>query len=375
MNAPLVLAIGTAGLALILGGSRLGRVPAALIAGLGCLTLGAISLLVPLDVPLEAGGLAIKFDASLEILGRALELEPGIRSGVGFVFVVGGYLFLGGMVADPGRYFFPMGVLAVGLLAAALMVRPFLYSAVLVQLAAAAFVLVLAPPDRHAERAALRLLAFTTLGMMMSLMAAWLIGRLGVTSGSPERAGSVIPVLALGLAVLLFVPPFHLWLPPGADRAHPYALASVAGLMQAAGLFLVLRVLDSYAWVRDDPGVRLAMTAAGIVMIALGSVWALAQDRLARTFVYVLLIDMGIGMIALGSASAVGYQLAMGMSAARVVGLGAWGLGATLLTARTGTDELRNLRGMGFVMPLPAILTLAGVLSIAGFPLTAGFPG
>ncbi|MCJ7511933.1 MAG: hypothetical protein MUO23_03055, partial [Anaerolineales bacterium] len=46
-----------------------------------------------------------------------------------------------------------------------------------------------------------------------------------------------------------------------------------------------------------------------------------------------------------------------------------------LLTARTGTDELRNLRGMGFVMPLPAILTLAGVLSIAGFPLTAGFPG
>lgn len=375
MSAPLFLALATLVLAIVSGVTRFGRIPAILLAGLGSLALGAVSLLAPLDVPLQVGGLALKLDPSLQVLGRSLELAPGIRSGVGFIYLIGGYLFLGALVADPGRYFLPMGMLAVGMLAAALMVRPFLYSGVLVVLAAAAFVLVLAPPDRHAERAALRLLAFACFGMMMTLAAAWMIDRLGVTAGSPERAGSVIPVLALGLAVLLFVPPFHLWLPPGADRAHPYALAAVAGLMQAAGLFLTLRVYDSFAWVRDDAGVRVAMTVAGISMILLGGIWALAQVRLARAFVYVLLIDLGIGLLALGSGTAVGYQLAMGMSAARVVGLGAWGLGATLLAAGLGTDELHGLRGSGFVLPIPAVLTVAGLLSVAGFPLTAGFPG
>ena len=375
MSAPLILALATLLLAIVSGVERVGRVPAALLAGLGSLALGAVSLLAPLDVPLQLGGLAIKLDPSLEILGRSLELAPGIRSGVGFIFVIGGYLFLGALVADPGRYFLPMGILAVGLLAASLMVRPFLYSAVLVMLAAAAFVLVLASPDRHAERAALRLLAFAVFGMMMTLVAAWMIDRLGVTTGSPERAGSVVPVLALGLAVLLFVPPFHLWLPPGADRAHPYALTAVAALMQAAGLFLALRVLDSFAWVRADAGVRLGMTGAGVVMIVLGGIWALAQVRLARAFVYVLLIDLGIGMLALGSGTAIGYQLAMGMSAARVVGLGAWGLGATLLAAGMGSDERHVLRGSGFALPIPAVLCVAGLLSVAGFPLTAGFPG
>jgi formate hydrogenlyase subunit 3/multisubunit Na+/H+ antiporter MnhD subunit len=367
--------LATLGLAILSGLPRLKRTPAALLAGLGCLTLGALSLLAPLDVPVQIGALGLKLDPSFELLGRSLELAPGIRSGVGFIFVIGGYLFLGALVAEPGRYFLPMGVLAVGLLASALMVRPFLYSAVLVMLAAAAFVLVLAPPDRHAERAALRLLAFACFGMMLMLISAWMIERLGVTAGSPERAGSVIPVLALGLAALVFVPPFHLWLPPGADRAHPYALAAVAGLMQAAGLFLVLRVLDSFGWMRADPGVQLAMTAAGIVMIILGGIWALAQERLARAFVYVLLIDLGIGMLALGSGTAIGYQLAMGMSAARVVGLGAWGLGTTLLAAGMGGDEQRRLRGAGFALPLPAVLSVAGLLSVAGFPLTAGFPG
>jgi len=375
MSAPLLLMLAVVGLGVLSGVDRLGKTAAALIAGIGCLLLGALSLFAPLDVPIELGSVALKLDPSFEILGRALELAPGIRSGVGFIFVIGGYLFLGALVADPGRYFLPMGVLAVGLLAGALMVRPFLYAAVLVMLAAAAFVLVLASPERHAERSALRLLAFAAFGMMMLLVAAWMIDRLGVTAGSPERAESVIPVLALGLAGLLFVPPFHLWLPPGADRAHPFALASVAALMQAAGLFLVLRVLDSFAWVRADAGVHVAMTGAGIAMILLGAIWALAQGRLARAFVYLLMIDLGIGMLALGSGTTIGYQLAMGMSAARVVGLGAWGLGATLLVAGMGTDELRGLRGSGFVLPIPAILCLAGLLAVAGFPLTAGFPG
>ncbi len=375
MNAPLLLMIATVTLALLLGGARLGRVPAAILAGGGCLTLGALSLLLPLDVPVDAAGLAVKFDATFEVLGRALQLAPGIRSGVGFLFLVGGYMFLGGMVADPGRYFFSMGVVAVGLLAASLMVRPFLYSAVLIQLAAAAFVMVLSPPDRHAERCALRLLAFMTLGMMAVLMAAWLIERLGVTAGSPEQAGKVLPILGLGMAVVLFVPPFHLWLPPGADRSHPYAVAATAGLMQATGLFLVLRTLDSYVWVREDPGVQAAMTVAGVVMIVLGGVWALSQTRMARTVVYVLLVDLGIGLLALGSSTAAGYQLAMGMSVARVVGLGAWGLGAAVLGSSTEADDASGLGGTGFSLPLPAILSLAGLLSIAGFPLTAGFPG
>jgi NADH-quinone oxidoreductase subunit N len=234
MSAPLVLVVSCALVGGLLAIARPRASVAGALAGMAMIGLGGAALLLPLAEPLQVGPIGIKFSPTYQLLGRSLELSQGIRPGVGFIFLVGAFLFAGGAVADPGRYYFSMGVFAVGLLVASLMVEPYLYAAIMLQLASAAMVLVLASPDRHAERAGLRLLAFTSMAMMALLIGYWIIEQAGVTASTPEATRRLLPFLALGLAILLLVPPFHLWLPPAADRAHPYAWVTVVALTQSA---------------------------------------------------------------------------------------------------------------------------------------------
>jgi formate hydrogenlyase subunit 3/multisubunit Na+/H+ antiporter MnhD subunit len=337
--------------------------------------LGGAALLLPLAEPLQVGPIGIKFSPTYQLLGRSLELSQGIRPGVGFIFLVGAFLFAGGAVADPGRYYFSMGVFAVGLLVASLMVEPYLYAAIMLQLASAAMVLVLASPDRHAERAGLRLLAFTSMAMMALLIGYWIIEQAGVTASTPEATRRLLPFLALGLAILLLVPPFHLWLPPAADRAHPYAWVTVVALTQSAALFLTLRVFVLYPWLAGDSTVRTAITAAGVVMIVVGILWALAQSTMARMMTFLLLIDLGIGLLALAGSSQASLQLSVGMAASRVVSLGAWSMAMCRFATHDRDDHIESLRGAGRPHPWESAIALLGAFSLVGFPLTVGFPG
>ncbi len=51
MSAPLLLMLAVVGLGVLSGVDRLGKTAAALIAGIGCLVLGAFSLFAPITAP------------------------------------------------------------------------------------------------------------------------------------------------------------------------------------------------------------------------------------------------------------------------------------------------------------------------------------
>lgn len=334
--------------------------------------LGAVTLLAPLDEALSLFGAGIKMEPTFRFLGRGFIIDGSNRAAIGYIYLASAFLFGGGWVARANRFFYSGGIFSLLAIVLSLMVQPFLYAAIFQAGAALAMVFVLVDPRTPSIQAALRLLLFYILGMMAILMSGWLLDTSGVTAAAPELVERVIQFLAVGFGVLLMVPPFHLWLPAAADSAHKYSVAFVPVLLYSAGIFILLRFMNEYEWMRSSMIIRDSLRAAGMFMIVLGGLWAVAQRDIARAMVYLLLADFGASMVLLGAPTG-GYSLALVMAGARIISVGVWGLGITVL--ERGIDRSATIAGSAYSNPLPAAAAVVGLISLGGLPLTAGFPG
>jgi formate hydrogenlyase subunit 3/multisubunit Na+/H+ antiporter MnhD subunit len=375
MNAPLVLLGLTGGLAIALVLLRRQATASWVVASAGAALVSLLIFFVRVDGGPGLPGLPVTIVGTWTVLGRSLELGAANRAVVGFVYLVTAFMFAGAKVARPGRLFYSAGLLVVGLVAASLMAVPFLYAAVFLEGMALVAVLVLYPPERRGARAPLRMVVLYTLGMMALLAAGWQAEGLGSASASPEAARTATVLAVVGFGLLLAAPPFHLWFPSAAGHSHPYALSFVILISQAGALFLVLRFFDAYAWLRENEALFVGARWVAIGIAVFASLWAMAQRSLARTAVYAVMADTAVILLAFSGMSPAGYQLALGLSAARVIGLGVWGLGASVLQNAGAGDTTEELSGIAYAAPLATAATIIGLFSVAGFPITAGFPG
>ncbi len=346
----------------------------ALLAVVTALVLAGLVLLLPLDRPLSLGRLTFRVSGTWSFLGVSLSLRPPNRAVVGFLYALAGFL-LGGVYVLPGhRGLSAAGLAMTGLIAAALMIEPFVFAPLLIQFAALMAVLVLSSPWRPVWRASGRLIVVTSLSLFSILMAGWLVDARGVTAATPDLAAVTAGLLGLGFAVLMAVPPFHLWLPLAAEEGRPYSMALVAVLFQSAGTFFLLRFLDTFLWLRELPLLPASLSWLGGAMAVFAGALVLAQDRPAKALAYGVLADSAVVLMAVGLGTAVGYRLALGVLAARVIGVAAWALGVGFLEQEAGADGVQAYEGVGFRAPWAAAAAVAGMLTVAGFPLTAGFP-
>lgn len=375
MSLPLMLFLLTGLMALVAALLRGRPTASGWISATGAALLAGLVLYAPLDDPIELLGLPLKVDAQWQVLGRTFVLDGRSRPVVGYLYLIGGFLFAGGWMAHPGRYFNSVGLSMLGLLAAANSIEPFLFAAVFLELAAMAAVVILASSRSAEERGTLQLLILYSMAMMVILFTGWLLENAGVTSVTAELARRALLLLGVGFSILMLVPPFHFWLSSTATASHPFALALVALALQSSGLFFLLRFLDTYAWLRTAPEVFRFLQAAGFVMLVTGGLAALAQPRLANMLAFALLSDFGVSILAVGLGSPEGYQLALGMSTTRVVSLAMAALGASQLAEKGHTPDRNQSRGAAYRRPWAAASTLLGALGLAGFPLTPGFPG
>ena len=335
------------------------------VAAVASMLIAIFVLLAPLDSASSLIGIPFRLDSTWQVLGRPLSLDTQDRAAVGFLFLVGALFFGLGWAAKPGRSFVPVGLIALGLLAGALTIEPFLFAALFLELAAMACVLILIPPATRSERSVLNLLVLYTMAMMAILFTGWLLENVGITSVTPELALQVIVLLGLGFLILLFIPPFHYWLPSIAQHVNPYSLAFVAIVLHSSGMFFLLRFLDNFAWMRADPQVSFALQAAGLLMIAFGTIVAISQISFFKVVAYVLIADIGVSLLAIGADISNGTEIAIGLMSVRVIGLGLWGIAASFLI---------NPEHERIYSPLSSIAALLAIVSLAGAPITAGFP-
>ncbi|MGD8555573.1 MAG: proton-conducting transporter membrane subunit [Anaerolineales bacterium] len=375
MNAPLVLMVGTLALAIaVLALEKRPRACAAT-AAIGAGLLGIFAMTAPLDSPFPLMGAGLKLSSEWELLGRRLVMDASNRSAVGFLYLSGAFIMGGSWMANAGRHFAALGLACLAVLANSLLIRPFLFAAIVLELAAMCAVLILVSSSAGRYRGALRLLSLYTLAMMVILFTGWLLEIEGVTSGTPELAQRATLLLAFGFAILMGVPPFHLWLPTAGDESDPFGLTFVGVVLQSAAFFFVLQFMESYDWLRDNDAFLQGVRIAGMGMVFLGGLWAMVQKSLGKLMAYALLADFGVSLLAMGAGTPDGYQLSLGILSARVIGLALCALGLVVARRSSGWESTDEAEGAAHAAPLASAAVVVGLMSIGGFPLTAGFPG
>jgi len=375
MNVPLILLVGaivTAGFAFLL---RAKAHHAAWIGAGGAFLLGVFALAVPLEEAFDFAVLQVRFNNTFQVLGRALLLDEPARGFIGFLFILTAVLLTSSAYADANRFFPSLVLLLTGVCSAAMMMKPFLYAAILMELAAMLAVLILVAPEYPARRAAMRLLFVFSLAMMAILLAGWLLGVVGVTGATPEIARWTAALLAVGFAVLMAVPPFHYWLSVAADESHPYVVVTLLLFMQTLGVFFLLRFLDTYEWLRTQPSTFEGIRLAGVAMVWFGSLMMLGQRRMTRVIAYAMIADLGIILMAAGMGDASGLELMMQLNAARVPGIVLWTTSLTVLMRIVGDDTVEQLQGVAHSHPLRVTFIVLGMAAVFSVPFAASFPG
>jgi hypothetical protein len=162
---------------------------------------------------------------------------------------------------------------------------------------------------------------------------------------------------------------------PVLEEAPPLSWAVALGLVQWVVVILAVTLLIRNPILNRNEALLNALRASGAATIAAAGLlaaqpWlsrAWRQITLGRALAYVLLIDMGAGLMLMASQTPDNLPLLLGQQLARFLSLALVGAGAAWLS-QTGVAATVNLKQA----PWATVVWLYGAFSLAGLPLTPG---
>ncbi len=360
------------------------------LAGIATATLLAIiAWQLPIGETIETPGLpTFTIRASITILGRIFQLTNADQPVLILIYLGAALWFGGAMIAHANRMFIPIGLAISGLLTASLAVEPFLYAALLIELAVLVSVPLLSPPGGQVGRGVLRYLTFQTLGMPFILFTGWLFVGVEANPGDSTAILRATVPLLLGFAFLIGIFPFHTWIPMIAEQAHPYTAAFIFFVLPGVVSIFGLSFLVRYPWLRTTPLLYLSLRLLGLLMVFTGGVWAAFQRNLGRMLGYAVMVDIGLSLLAI-SLVAGQFEVPLPLSAedlphttglffalfpARAIGLAVWALALSTIREHVPDQNFRTVHGLARKLPISSAALVLAHFSYAGIPLLAGFP-
>ncbi len=281
---------------------------------------------------------------------------------------------------QPDTSFIPLGLAILGLLNGVVAMRPFLFAALLLEIAAivAVFAIQGNRPERAEgpgpTRAGLKYLTMTALALPCFLIAAWLFELHARYPHNAALAEPTVILLALGFAILLGAVPFQAWLPAVAVRS-PLVMAFLIGTVHPVLFWLMISLLQRNPWLMVDSRAFQLLTLGGLVTAWVGGLLALSQQDFGRLLAYAALSELGCILVGLGMASTAGLTAIALQWVNRSLALVLTSLGVTTLRRYTSSDAFANLGHGARRMPLLSAGLLVGLFSLAGVPPTGGFAG
>ncbi len=352
---------------------------AALLAVGTALILGFVVITLPLDQPVRPFSFwgedyQIAMGEAVTFLGRELVLEQSDRMAMAFLFFTSAGIFFLAWRMSPRSLLFPIGLGLLSLLSGALLIRPFIYAALLIEIAAALSIFALQAEGDTPTRGGMRYLVFTTLALPGLLVTHWLLDRYTVTPDETQLLGASTALLAFSFALWLGIVPFHTWVPSVVGDSVPLAGVFVLTVSNNAVWFLLLDFLETYPWLSSYPDFGTLVSTAGMITVVVGGLLVPSQRRLGQLIGYAALIDNGAVLIAMGMNSKLGLELALLALFVRPFGLVLMAAGLSGLRKQNGNDDSFDaLRGMGWKAPWSTVVLIFGGLSAAGLPVSAGF--
>jgi len=373
MSAPLLWIIIPAALALPAMLIRNQRVLSVMGSSLALL-LALAALIIPIDQALQIGGFSLKIAPAIDILGRRLVLAPADGSLLAIFYFLVAMWFFGSEVTGTAYRLVPFGLMIVALLVASIAVEPFLYAAILIEMAVLIAVPLLLPLNQSPGPGVMRFLIYQTLAMPFILFAGWLLAGVESSPGDLALAVQSATILGLGFAFLLALFPLYTWLPLLAEEVSPYALGFLFWVLPTITITFGMGFLDRYSWLRTSGQMTQIMSIGGLLMVVTGGLWSAFQRHLGRQMAYGVIAETGFSLLAFSLAPEKIVEAVFLLIIPRSLALLVWAMSLSQLKEQVETLRFGKVQGIARTYPVTTAGIILAHFSVAGFPLLAGFP-
>lgn len=359
------------------------------LAALGCCLLGVLACLAILAAGAPPGRLLLP--VGLPGMGAVLALDGLSGFFLLVLFAIGAAASMAATAAPDGarRAPFLLGAVALTLLAG----DAFTLLLGVAATALAGFALLLAAGEPAARRVARRQLGLAAPALLCLVAALALLAGHGVDfaviRAHPPAGGRAVAVLflaLLGAGCQAGLAPLHLWLPGATAAAPAPGAALLAGVVPAAALYVLARLLFDLAGPAQPAWFGMPLLAIGVASAVLGGLRATQEDDLKSVLGSAAIGQSGLVTVALGvalaaratdlpavAALALGGALVQALAASLALALLL--LAADAVEAGAGSRRLSRLGGLTRGMPRMTLAVLAGAAGLAALPPGSGFPG
>jgi formate hydrogenlyase subunit 3/multisubunit Na+/H+ antiporter MnhD subunit len=256
-----------------------------------------------------------------------------------------------------------------------LAVRPFLYAALIIEMAVLISVPMLVETGQKPGRGLLRFLIYQTLAVPFILFAGFLLS--GVETGPSDLTliAQAAGFLAIGFAFLLSIFPLYTWVPLLAEESLPYAVGFIMAVFPTFSIIFGLNFVDRYSWLRDSESLYETLRMAGLLMLVSAGVWAAFQRHLGRIFAYAAVAETGISLLAFSLPDRqAGLQILFYLLVPRALAFAVWSLAVSILKSQSPDLKFSSLQGLARQFPVAVTGLVIANLALVGTPLLASFP-
>lgn len=346
----------------------------ALIACISTLFLTLAAWLLPIDTALSVGSLSFKLTSTFEILGRRLVLDTADRSLLALIYGSAVTWFAVTTAVKTAHRMIPLGLAITALLVAALSVEPFLYAALLIEMAVLISIPLLSMPGKRPGKGLIRFLIFQTLAMPFILFSGWLLAGIEANPGDLGLVQQAAILIGLGFSFLLAVFPFYSWIPLLIEESSPYTVGFILWMFPTVTLFFGLGFLNHYTWLRDAPALGTVLMTVGVLMVISGGILSAFQQHLGRIMGYAVIMETGFSLLTLSLDGTMGLNIFFMLLVPRTLCLILWALALSILKEDSQSLTLSDFKGIGRNRPFAVAGMVMANLALAGVPLLAGFP-
>jgi len=346
------------------------------IACLGSLLLSVAAFIFPQNLDFTLDGRNFLFDDTFLILNRALILTGSQLKTVAIMYLFSFLWNIAGLRFSVSRWFPTVSLTITALWVTTLAVEPFLYAALIVELIVLISILLLTPRGEQTDRGVMRYLVSQTVAMPFILLSGWMVA--GIES-APSASTLILRgtvMILIGFSLWLNIFPLHSWLPMLAEKAHPWVFSFVFLMQQSILALFLLKVLDQFAWLRNQTGILPVIQWAGVLTLLAGGVLASLQTKVNRILAYIILIETGYSVLAIGLIGQGGGE-ALALSILPRA-LAYWQWAYTLSSIQQIAPEIdgsfTSLRGMFTTLPFHSLSLVISLLTLLGLPAFGLFP-
>ena len=336
--------------------------------------LALIALIFPIDTALLLGSISLKISSSIQFFGRSFALTTADGPLLAIIYGLAALWFFGTQASGTANRFVSLGLMIIALLTASTAVEPFLFAALLLEMAAMLVIPLLVLPFQKPGRGVVRFLIYQTLAMPFILFSGWILAGVEASPGDLGTTTQAGIMLSLGFAFLFGIFPLYNWIPMLMDEASPYATGFLLWTLPTFTVIFALGFLDRYTWIRNSLEFSNAIQFAGVLMVVSGGFFAFLQRHIGRIMGYAAITETGLLILAMSLKSSEVVNITFLLLIPRGLVLVIWALALSIIKREAYSLRFNEIQGLARSYPIAVAALILAHLSMTGFPLLAGFP-